>query len=406
MDDTVAAAISALDADDPAVAADAECAWHELVAISPASGPIQASVQQYCWGTLRRLDLGTERAWARSCALADLLDRIGLSRYAHIARSDTTRAMLSPQSQESWVQRFRAHMAESGVAPPNTTLLSWPDVCTVRELDIVDTIASTLEVAVITGDIPVGAHRNGSAARREEIMHSVLATERGDQNLLEDVLDCRIELWSTLSPTRAAVYDGLVEVLHAAQVVPLVVAQKAHRYLSELRASHDAAESPSESADDRQLRLILQRMGLVRRERGRTVLRPHARGMSIADVVSVLLRDWIGVEYTPEAVVIEALLVAVARTGDTSFSAYRADRIDPAVLATALLNEEGWRVGGEPIGVRDVRKIVNRAIHELQVLGVLTDDSEDIPYGNSIAVMFAHGVIRARLLHSNYPRAM
>ncbi|WP_278314283.1 hypothetical protein [Lolliginicoccus levis] len=392
MDESVAAAISALDADDPAVAADAESAWHELVALSPPGGPIQASVQQYCWATIRRLDLGVERAWARSQALADLLDRLGLARYAAIARSDETRALLTIETDETWESIFREHMHASGVTPPDTRVVSWQPICTISELDIVDRIAATLEVATITDGVVTTGRPRLSQGSREAITHSILATGHDGHTLLDDLLDCRIELWSTLSPTRAALYDELASVIHAARIVPLHAARTAYRYLQEHGEHHT---SSVETAAERQLRLVLQRLGLVHRANGRTTLRARARHLSIDDVLDTLVHDWIGTRYTAEAVIAEALMISLASTarGTTTMNAH--------FLADAMLTEEGWHDGISEASVRAASRTLGKLRHELEALGIL-HPGEAQP--DSIAVIFACAVLRARLLHARYPR--
>ncbi|MBD8507337.1 hypothetical protein HT102_12665 [Hoyosella sp. G463] len=392
MDESVAAAISALDADDPAIAADAESAWHELVALSPPGGPIQASVQQYCWATIRRLDLGIERAWARSQALADLLDRIGLARYAAIARSDETRALLAIETDETWETNFRAHMHASGVAPPDTRIVSWQPICTISELDIVDRIAATLEVATITDGVATTGRATLSLPHRESITPSVLATGRDGHTLLDDLLDCRIDLWSTLSPTRAALYDELASMIHAARIVPLHAARTAYRYLQDVGEDYTRA---AETDNERQLRLVLQRLGIVHRAHGRTALRARARNLSIDDVLDTLVHDWIGTRYTPEAVIAEALMISLASTarGATTMNAH--------FLADALLTEEGWHDGISEAPVRAAARALGKHRHELEALGIL-HPGEEKP--DSIAVIFACAVLRARLLPARYPR--
>ncbi|WP_149360486.1 hypothetical protein [Lolliginicoccus suaedae] len=392
MDESVAAAISALDADDPAIAADAESAWHELVALSPPGGPIQASVQQYCWATIRRLDLGTERAWARSQALADLLDRIGLARYAAIARSDETRDLLAIDTDEAWEPAFYERMHASGVAPPDTRLVSWQSICTISELDIIDRIAATLEVATITDGFATTGRPSLSRPHRESITHSVLATGHDGHTLLDELLDCRIDLWSTLSPTRAALYDELASVIHAARVVPLHAARTAYRYLQELGEHRGTS---IEDSGERQLRLVLQRLGLVHRAHGRTTLRARARSLSIDDVLDTLVHEWIGTRYAPEAIIAEALMISLASTarGTTTMDAH--------FLADALLTEEGWHDGISEAPVRAASRTLGKLRHELEALGIL-HPGESQP--DSIAVIFACAVLRARLLHARYPR--
>ncbi|WP_041450787.1 hypothetical protein [Hoyosella subflava] len=434
MDETVEAALSALDAEDPAIAADAIHAWEKLAEISPPEGPTQASVQHLCWAALREQDeRDPQRAWAQSCALAALLQRLGRMRYAAIARGETTRRLLFLMDPDEWSEAYRLALETSGVEPPDTDQVTWQHMCTSEELAIVEQISSTLEVAAVTGEFGTGERKNETAERRAKLTHAVLATERKGRPLLEDVVDCRIDLWSSLSETRAAMYEGLLDGLHSAAVVPHTVARRVHRFLTLLGEGKPVSANGALPAELDQVILeeepeahpwwsdlqtpaahqlselwkLLQRMRVVRRVRGRIVPTPRARDAGIDDALGFLLRDWLGPSYTTETIAAEALMAVIGRgqgiTLDPAGPALGDDDVDPTILAATLLADEGWTASGDEIEPYSVAPFVDRAIGELRTLGVVTRPGLAPHVLKDEVVTFALGVLRQRLLHARFP---
>lgn len=437
VDDTVAAALSALDAEDPAIAADAIHAWEKLSELSPAHGPTQASVQHLCWAALREQhEDEPERAWAQSCALGELLQRLGRIRYAAIARSETTRRLLFIDDPEEWSEAYRVALEMSGVEPPDTDEVTWQHMCTSEELAIVEQISSTLEVAAVTGEFGTGERKSETAARRAKLTHAVLATERKGRPILEDVLDCRIDLWSSLSETRAAMYEGLLDGLHAAAVVPHTVAKRVHRFLAQLGegtnvlpdgslprefnelivnddpysdTAHPWWSDPHRPPADQiaELSKLLQRMRVVRRARGRLLPTVRARDAGIDVALGFLLRDWLGSGYTSETVAAEALLAVIGRgqglTFDPAGPIVDDDDVDPTILAATILADEGWTANGEEVEPYTVAPLVDKAVDELRILGVVSKAGLAPDALTDDVVTFALGVLRQRLLHTRFP---
>ncbi|MCW4352828.1 hypothetical protein ONR57_05895 [Hoyosella sp. YIM 151337] len=437
MDETVAAALSALDAEDPAVAADAVHAWEKLCEISPPEGPTQASVQHLCWAALRdEHEDDPDRAWAQCCALAELLRRLGRARYAAIARSETTRRLIFTTDPDEWSEAYRTSLEASGVEPPDTDEVTWQHMCTSDELAIVEQIASTLEVAAVAGEFGTGERKSETAARRAQLTHAVLTTERKGQSLLEAVLDCRIDLWSSLSETRAAMYEGLLDGLHSAAVVPHRVARRVHRFLAQLgdgtvvlpdgalpREFNQVIEDsepdtpvgepwwsePHTSTGEQVIELwkLLQRMRIVRRVRGRLVPAARVRDAGADEALRILLRDWLGSGYTAETIAAEALLAVIARgqgmTFDPAGPVTHDDDVDPTILAATILADEGWTTDGDDIEPYSVAPLVERAIGDLRVLGVVTKPGLAPGALTDDVVTFSLGVLRQRLLHARFP---
>ncbi|MGB7384396.1 MAG: hypothetical protein WA927_14380, partial [Rhodococcus sp. (in: high G+C Gram-positive bacteria)] len=120
IDEAVAAALSSLDSIDPATAADAQLGWEGLRGLSPPAGPTQSSVQTFLWQHLVEIAEDRERAWEIALALAELLDRLGHARYADIARSPRTRALLDNTDDAGRQSEIADAVAASGIGPPDT----------------------------------------------------------------------------------------------------------------------------------------------------------------------------------------------------------------------------------------------------------------------------------------------
>lgn len=118
----------------------------------------QAVVQDFLWYRLPAKY--PDETWlpiARAAAV--LLERLGLDRYASIARSETTTTVL-----ESWregrargLSRYHAAAGASGVKPPDTDLLAWSWVMGMDEISAYALVESQLEEAIVAGEFVPGA---------------------------------------------------------------------------------------------------------------------------------------------------------------------------------------------------------------------------------------------------------
>jgi hypothetical protein len=441
VDDAIAAVISALDAENPALAADALAAWEALIAMSPPAGPTQATVQQYCWAALYQRDTySAEENWNLAQALAAVFTRLGRPRYAQIAGGDTTRRLLFIEDPEEWYQQYCAALDSAGVEPPDTDLVTWQDFATPGEIEIIDEIAGTLEVAAIAGEFGIGERASRTRLRRKEITDAVLRTQRNGQPLLETLLDHRIDLWSRYSAPRAEMYAGLEEQLHAAvQPAPGAVA-RAHgllrivgegvhlteagylppafveRAIRELWTDADwpfPARNELSARPLLTLRHVLQHVRVLRKHKGTLVPTSHGRNLSREGLWNRMVQRWVGTDYRPETLIAEAVLAAVARgespsraarvapgEGSPDATAYVRSGDEIAMRAAALIGAEGWRYGGEAVAGQDVVPILESVLKELYALGLL--QSGGTPTADGMA--FAAAVLRYRLLHTAFPQ--
>lgn len=430
-DDAVAAALSYLDSVDPASAADARIGWDGLCAVSPPAGPTQNSVQTFLWVHLRVLVEDSDRAWDVSCALGDLLDRLGLARYADIARSPRTHTLLDADPDAGWQQRYEDAVADSGIGPLDTELVTWQEVPEGTERAIVDLIGETLEVATVAGEF-APARRDAPAlgakalsTRRRGVVDAVLRTERSGGVLLEQLVDHRISLWSHYSPPRIELYRGLSDELHAATEPAYACVRRlegllslfgdgvtltengylpdslVERAIATLWTPREWPFPPGAELDTVPVltaRRLLLRLGLVRKHRGRLLPTARARGMSADRLWNIVVARLVGTDYHPETIAAEVALAQIVRGSAPGGS---------DELTAALLEAEGWTHGGSPARPESIAPLAESVLADLTALGSFSyvDDrrglSSDTP--SDIGVRLAAALLRHRLLHTKLP---
>jgi hypothetical protein len=382
VDEAVAAALSYLDSVDPATAADARTGWEGLRLVSPVAGPTQSSVQSFLWLHLRVLIDDTDRAWEVAQALAELLDRLGHARYADIARGESTRTLLNADD-ETWQLRLSEAVAESGIGAEDTELVTWQETPVGPERAMVDLIGETLEVATVAGEFspkrPGGSALRDStlATRRRGITDSVLRSERAGGVLLEQLLDHRLELWARYSPPRVELYRDLVEPLHDAGEPAYGCVRRLEGLLAQVGDGVDLDVDLSDVSGT-----LLQRLGFIRKHRGRLVPTARTRGISADRMWTTLVGRLIGTEYHPEAIAAEVVLAEVAR-GRWPHGT--------AMLTTALLRAEGWTDDPDPDA--------DAVLVDLVTLG--SPRETDTPSVDTMRL--AAAVLRHRLLHTRLP---
>ncbi|MFT7021150.1 MAG: hypothetical protein ACJA07_000220 [Rhodococcus sp. (in: high G+C Gram-positive bacteria)] len=431
IDEAVAAALSSLDSIDPATAADAQLGWEGLRGLSPPAGPTQSSVQTFLWQHLVEIAEDPERAWEIALALAELLDRLGHARYADIARSPRTRALLDNTDDAGRQSEIADAVAASGIGPPDTDLITWQDTPEGPELAVVSLIGETLEVATIAGEFApsrVGGRplRDAAvAAKRRRLTDSVLRSERAGGVLIEQLLDHRIMLWTRYSPPRIELYRDTAEVLHEAVEPAYSCVRRLEGLLALVGDGIDLTERgylpgavveralgtlwtpsewpfpPGEEIDTvpvLRVRRLLRRLGLVRRHHGRLLPTARARGMSADRMWTTLIGGFVGTAYHPDTIAAEVVFADIARGAPPA---------GEAELLTEILTAEGWTHHGGPVPSESVGPLAGDVLADLTALGAFTYDATR--RGSSTTVPSPDGVrlgaalLRHRLMHTQMP---
>jgi hypothetical protein len=198
----VDAAVEAIQHEDPEAGRWADLAAN-LLTFGEGYGVItQSRLQDFLWYTLPRKS--PQEDWAPIVdGTTRLLDQLGLTRYADIARSPTTTAVLAAWADDEGdgFDRYRAAMDASGVAPPDTGLLAWGAVMSAEELAAHESVALALEEAIVAGELRPGT----SGWRKQAIsitdgtltqtVRPMVGADHGPRRRLDVVLDGRVELW-------------------------------------------------------------------------------------------------------------------------------------------------------------------------------------------------------------------
>lgn len=170
-------------------------------------------LQEFLWRTLPgwRID-APERVAA---ALGHLFTLTGLHRYAELAtcdRTETILAVYAGEGAEAGREACDAAIAESGLLPPDTTVLSWRVFTGPEEHAARHACAATLEMAVIAGELRPGAR--GHERTRAEVTERCLTAPRPGGTLLDRVHAERLAAWASPGgPARAALLGGAVPLL-------------------------------------------------------------------------------------------------------------------------------------------------------------------------------------------------
>lgn len=156
----------------------------------------QAGLQRYLWYDLpRRHPDHTWRPVAEAAGV--LLSLLGLDRYADIARSTTTSAVLDVWGDASGkgFAAFRSATIASGVEPPDTERLAWGEVFGTEEAWALQAVEVALERAIVAGEFQPGRGSWRKVAAR--ICDGALLAPAGDggATLLQAVLEERADSW-------------------------------------------------------------------------------------------------------------------------------------------------------------------------------------------------------------------
>jgi len=156
----------------------------------------QAGLQRYLWFDLPRRH--ADDIWRPVAeAAAVLLSLLGIDRYAAIARSVTTTAVLDAweEAPGKGFAAFRAASNASGVEPPDTELLTWGEVFGMEEAWAQQAVEVALEGAIVVGEFQPGKGPWRKVAAR--ICGGVLVAPAGDGGAtrLQAVLGERADTW-------------------------------------------------------------------------------------------------------------------------------------------------------------------------------------------------------------------
>ncbi len=375
---SVEEALAAIGRLEPGLAESARTAWDTLTAGEGPESVTQWRVQLFCWDHLARWGPDGAARWHVAEALAALLDALGMERYARVARSETTRQILTAADSGADRGRSLARKAaqRSGIDPPGTELLTWGAVMEPAEASALEAVADRLEMAIAAGDLTPGSR--GWRDQQAEITVSVLTTPlpqlRG-RSPYDCILDERIGRWvrgprsttrtgllaplehrlrepvdpGMAAPARALlrpldwllteVADGLA--LTAAGYLP---PRSVARALDEL-GWRDELIGPASREVDAYPVLVLReagtRLGLIRRRGARLLCTPSGRA-ALADgraLWTAVAGGLVGPEHTALAVAWEVVL-AVLEPGDA------VPEEDVRALVQAVVTESGWRAAG------------------------------------------------------------
>ncbi len=376
---SVEQALAALGRLEPHLAEDARAAWAALVGDAGPESLTQWRLQQYCWDELPQTWLpGTGSRWRLAEALAALLDGLGLSRYAQIARGEITREVLSISQQAPERGRAMARRAaqRSGIEPPSTELFTWGTSLGPAESFAQEAVADTLELAVAAGELVPGTR--GWRDRQSELTLSVLTSPRTElrgETPYEGVLTERLGRWvrgarsttrsSMIAPLAGRLLEPVVPLagaaarallqpldwlltevgegltLTAAGYLPPRTVARALDALGWREELIGASHREVDAYPVLVLREAATRLGLVRRRGSRLLLTPTGRAAAVEGQVlwSALAGRLVGPDHTALAVTWEVVL-AVLETGDIVVEE------DVRALVQAVVTESGWRVAG------------------------------------------------------------
>ena len=407
-DDTheeITAAVLLLAAEDAEAAEDAGAALEWICGEQGLAVLTQERIQDFCWYELPvKWMSGQEDPERVTAALARALDLLGLSRYAGICRSQTTREVLAAYQAgtRDGLAAFRRASAASGISPPDLPDFTWGEVMGWQEAAARSSAADYLELAVTSGDLIPG--KRGWKARQRELTRTHLDAPRHEllgQSLATVILSERAETWvaARRSPTRQRIAaDVANRLLHPVRLpadaaadplprwrwmlgqfshgVPLTQKGNLGRAFVQDNAERfdwDLSRPPStedELYDLHQLRHFAHALGLTRRA-GRTLtLSPKGQRL-VADpgqlwhaTAAALLRGNAFTEFIGEMFL--AMLV--------STDSLHADEINETL--EVAVGEEGFRDSRTelPPGERDISWAAQRTINLCRALGMLAAD--------------------------------
>jgi hypothetical protein len=403
-DQLVPRTLARLRGTDPAAARRAERALGELLGDGGLADLTQHGLQTYLWYTLA----GGHEPSLTAAALQSFFDLAEMHRYAAVAGSAQTKEVLRTYDEQGTTAGVRGAaraMDMSGVLPPDLVELEWGELMGPVETDAYQRIAVTLELALAAGELRPGGR--GWRLTQQRLARHQLTLARPDGPLLDRVRAERLATWAdTGGVQRRGLADAVLPDLLAEPAQPRDVADRMApvQWLLELAAGRpgddpgvpltvtgnlarrvvqeaserfgwwDLPDRPPRSESDiwqlGELRLVLQRAGLLRRSgrrlllgtRGRAVLGDPA--VQWSTTMALLIDD---TEF--ESAAQEAGLMLLLR------SAGMVDARDLVKEVAEVLAGSGWRDTGDgtPPGELDVSRAVWDALHRLQLWSLVEE---------------------------------
>lgn len=180
---------------------------------------LQLTLQGFLWYSLPMKWLTDsahhhEVAWA----LGDLFEAGGLGRYAGLCRSAATHELISRWAIEPEAARaqFRTLMANSGVDPPGTDLLTWGQLQSLTEHAACLHVSAALEAAVDAGSLVPGRRGWRSVAASVTVRTLNGPDPHGKHpRLLDSIEDERCQDWLSDLRRRAEMPDDTARALMA-----------------------------------------------------------------------------------------------------------------------------------------------------------------------------------------------
>ena len=396
--DHVDAVIAAIDRHDPQLAIWMRTAADGLTAGEGEELISQAGLQVFLWYEVpRKHPADTWRPVTEAAGV--LLSLLGLDRYAAIARSPTTTAILDAweRSPAKGFAGFRAARSASGVEPPDTDLLAWGEVLGLEESLARQAVEHALERAITAGELQPG--RGGWRRVAAEVCNQTLLTPAGggaQRTVLQTVLDERVDMWvrlarppalqawreRTLSLTPPDVRPSDVAAAVApmrwllqtcAAGVPLTPAG----YLPPASVREAAGRfgwwewpgQPRTEADVHQMGVLRQtaaRLHLVSKRSRRLAVTPRGTGL-VDDTVGL----WHAIAATlaceDEYLAMLSELVAHRLLDGPALDDALEREIGPIVAA------QGWAANGVPVTARQAGLAVHRALYHWRLFGLLDE---------------------------------
>ena len=358
----------------------------------------QAGLQDFLWHEVPRKHRA--ESWRPVTEAAGvLLSLLGLDRYAAMARSSTTEAVLDAweRSPAEGFARFRAARSLSGVEPPDTNLLVWGGVMGMEEAVARQAVERALEQAVTAGDLRPG--KGGWRLVAAEVCTRTLLARAGDgadRTVLQAVLDERVATWvqlasppalkvwrermgrrtspdvqpsdvaAAVAPMRwllATCAEGAT-LTQAGYLPPAVVREAAARF-----GWWEWPGQPRSEADVHQLGVLRQTAARLH------LVSQRSRRLAVARRGGALANDAVGLW---QAI---AATLACEDGYHAMLSELVAHRLlDGPALDDALEREigpivaaQGWAAGGIPVTARQAGLAVHRALYHWRLFGLLDE---------------------------------
>ena len=411
----VDAAVEAVGREDPEAGR-----WAELAAgfLTAGEGPqvlSQERLQEFLWyGLPRKFPLGD---WVPIVdGTARFLDQLGLTRYAEVARSTTTREILVAwEADDDALERYRSAMDASGLVPPDTELLDWGAIMSGEEYAAYDAVAQALEAAIVAGELHPGAtgwrKTAASVTRRtlEERVRPMAGPDSKPRRRLDLALGGRVEHWilggypDLLRDLRRAAaarfLDGHVAIapeppsMDAMQTAIAPMAWLLERCRDGVKATakgylsppvvREAAEQfdwwifrglPRSEIDVIQLTLlheiatrnrwVLRRSGQIRTTRPALALLDDPVDLWWAIVKTIGGRE-------PFTAMISELIAYRLLEGPVEHIGLVGEPSELAQVVSPVLLEQGWRQNGAPIRIEHIDEDIHEPLREWRLFGLL-----------------------------------